>query len=342
MTLLECDAFPSGMEMFPAADDDAWTLIRRIIDGCDYYLLVIAGKYGSVDPSSGLSYTEMEYDYAVAASKPVMAFLYKDVDGLRADQCESTDEGREKYNNFRQKVQKAKHVKYWKSLDDLPGQVALSYTKFVRDYPATGWMRADQASSTESLKELLGAKARIEELEDALAKVNAAAPSGAEDLAQGSDEFEISYQVSAVYGDGYITVKQVAAWRSCRPTWDSLFATVAPSLLQEAEENVLREVLQSFLLLEYFSDNKAAIIEAATEKKFAVQSGEFSHWGTHISGDYFGTIMVQLSALGLIKQSERKRSGAYWTLTPLGEARTVQLRAIKKTGTISTPKAVTE
>jgi len=184
MTLLECDAFPSGMEMFPAADDDAWTLIRRIIDGCDYYLLVIAGKYGSVDPSSGLSYTEMEYDYAVAASKPVMAFLYKDVDGLRADQCESTDEGREKYNNFRQKVQKAKHVKYWKSLDDLPGQVALSYTKFVRDYPATGWMRADQASSTESLKELLGAKARIEELEDALAKVNAAAPSGAEDLAQ--------------------------------------------------------------------------------------------------------------------------------------------------------------
>ena len=45
MTLLECDAFPTGMEIFPATDD-AWTLIRRIIDGCDYYLLVIATTAG--------------------------------------------------------------------------------------------------------------------------------------------------------------------------------------------------------------------------------------------------------------------------------------------------------
>jgi hypothetical protein len=59
MTLLECDAFPTGMEIFPATDDDAWTLIRRIIDGCDYYLLVIAGKYGSVNETSSLSYTEI-------------------------------------------------------------------------------------------------------------------------------------------------------------------------------------------------------------------------------------------------------------------------------------------
>jgi hypothetical protein len=78
MTLLECDAFPTGMEIFPATDDDAWTLICRVIDECDYYLLVIAGKYGSVNPRTGLSYTEMEYDYAVAARKPVMAFLHGD------------------------------------------------------------------------------------------------------------------------------------------------------------------------------------------------------------------------------------------------------------------------
>ena len=52
------------MEIFPAANDDAWTLIRHVIDESDYYLLVIAGKYDSVDPGSGLSYTEMEYDCA--------------------------------------------------------------------------------------------------------------------------------------------------------------------------------------------------------------------------------------------------------------------------------------
>ena len=68
---------PDRHRDLPATNEDAWTLIRRVIDGCDYYLLVIAGKYGSVNSTSGLSYTEMEYDYAVSAGKPVMAFLQR-------------------------------------------------------------------------------------------------------------------------------------------------------------------------------------------------------------------------------------------------------------------------
>jgi Domain of unknown function (DUF4062) len=74
--LLQMDAFPAGMELFPAADDDAWTLIKRVIDASDYYLLVVGGKYGSVDPKTELSYTEREYDYAIEKGKPVMAFLH--------------------------------------------------------------------------------------------------------------------------------------------------------------------------------------------------------------------------------------------------------------------------
>src|ERR1700683_1236401 len=76
--LLQLNAFPSGMELFPAADDDAWTLIKRVIDEADYYLLIVAGKYGSVDPADGLSYTQKEYEYAVSKGKPVMAFLHAD------------------------------------------------------------------------------------------------------------------------------------------------------------------------------------------------------------------------------------------------------------------------
>jgi hypothetical protein len=42
--LLELDCIPSGMELFPATDEDAWSLIKEVIDGCDYYILVIGGK----------------------------------------------------------------------------------------------------------------------------------------------------------------------------------------------------------------------------------------------------------------------------------------------------------
>jgi hypothetical protein len=66
--LLELDCIPSGMELFPAANDDQWTLIKRVIDDCDYYIVVVAGRYGSVS-EDGLSYTEKEYRYALEKSR---------------------------------------------------------------------------------------------------------------------------------------------------------------------------------------------------------------------------------------------------------------------------------
>lgn len=63
--LLEMDCLPAGMEMFPAANDDQWTLIQQVIDESDYYVVIVGGRYGSVAPD-GISYTEKEYDYAVS------------------------------------------------------------------------------------------------------------------------------------------------------------------------------------------------------------------------------------------------------------------------------------
>ena len=64
--LMEMDCIPAGMELFPAADEEQWEFIKRVIDDCDYYLLIIGGRYGSTT-ADGVSYTEREYDYAVAS-----------------------------------------------------------------------------------------------------------------------------------------------------------------------------------------------------------------------------------------------------------------------------------
>jgi hypothetical protein len=75
-TLLNMDAMLAGMELFPAADDDASTLIQQVIQEGDYYLLVVGGRYSAIDDASNASYTEKEFDYAVSLKKPVMAFLH--------------------------------------------------------------------------------------------------------------------------------------------------------------------------------------------------------------------------------------------------------------------------
>ena len=43
------------MELFPAASEEELSFIKRVIDDCDYYLLIVAGGYGSTG-ADGISY----------------------------------------------------------------------------------------------------------------------------------------------------------------------------------------------------------------------------------------------------------------------------------------------
>lgn len=69
--VLEMNHMPAGMELFPASDLSQWELIKTVINDSDYYLVIVGGRYGSVHPQTGLSFTEMEYDYPVSTSVPV-------------------------------------------------------------------------------------------------------------------------------------------------------------------------------------------------------------------------------------------------------------------------------
>ena len=55
--LLKLDLIPCGMELFPASNESQWSLIKRVIDDCDYYILILAGRYGSINKKKGISYT---------------------------------------------------------------------------------------------------------------------------------------------------------------------------------------------------------------------------------------------------------------------------------------------
>ena len=80
-TIMSLDCIPAGMELFPAMDEEQFEFIKRIIDDCDYYILIIGARYGSMD-ENGVSYTEKEYKYAISKNIPVMAFLHDDISSL--------------------------------------------------------------------------------------------------------------------------------------------------------------------------------------------------------------------------------------------------------------------
>lgn len=47
------NCFPVGMEYFNASDSSQWEVIKSLIRECDYYVLIVAGRYGSIEEESG-------------------------------------------------------------------------------------------------------------------------------------------------------------------------------------------------------------------------------------------------------------------------------------------------
>lgn len=74
--ILEMGHIPVGMEMFSAGDEQQWQLIARQIEATDYYVVIVAHRYGSMD--GAISYTEKEYDYATRLGVPSLGFIIKD------------------------------------------------------------------------------------------------------------------------------------------------------------------------------------------------------------------------------------------------------------------------
>lgn len=167
--------FPVQMESFPAADEDQFEFIKSLIDKCDYYILIIAGRYGTV-AEDGLSYTEKEYQYAVSIGVPVLVMLHSDRGSLSVDKSETSVNGRKHLERFINEASSGRLRKDWKTPEGLKLAVreALDHAKQTR--PAKGWVRGDQISSRETLEELNTVRKENAEYRKALGEVDFIVP----------------------------------------------------------------------------------------------------------------------------------------------------------------------
>ena len=124
------------MEAFPAADATPWDLIKTIIAESDYYVLIVGGKYGSTGPD-GISYTEMEFNFAEELKKPILAFVHGEPDQIPAGKTELAPEAREKLHSFRERVSQ-RICKSWTNKENLKAAVLLAVVHAIRTSPAFG------------------------------------------------------------------------------------------------------------------------------------------------------------------------------------------------------------
>ena len=149
--VLEIGDIPVGMEMFSAADEAQWKLIQRQIKQSDYYVVIVAHRYGST--VDGVSYTEKEYDYAAELGVPVLGFVIDSEADWPPKYIDIDPEARQRLDAFKAKV-KSRMVSFWANADSLAGRVLAALGKQKILSPQPGWVRADNFPGPEVMSEL--------------------------------------------------------------------------------------------------------------------------------------------------------------------------------------------
>src|SRR5438270_5561965 len=119
--ILSVGHIPAGMELFAAGDESQMEVIKQWIDESDVYLLILGGRYGSIELKTGKSYTQLEYEYALEKGKPLFACILNEKalePRVKTKGMDMIDKHRKELDLFRKLVQ-SKIVEFWDDSKDI-------------------------------------------------------------------------------------------------------------------------------------------------------------------------------------------------------------------------------
>lgn len=152
--ILKAGHIPAGMELFTAGDRSQMETIKRWIDESDIYMLILGGRYGSIEPATSLSYTELEYDYAAEKGMPLFAVVITE-DALDKKVKTHGIEFIERVQpaaltEFRKKVL-ANISSFFDDAKDIKLAVHETIGDFAGRYEFSGWVKGTQIVDTAPL-----------------------------------------------------------------------------------------------------------------------------------------------------------------------------------------------
>jgi len=141
--ILTAGHIPAGMELFTAGDESQMNVIKHWIDESDVYLLILGGRYGSLEPATKKSYIHLEYEYAIETGKPSFAVVIDEsVMEARVKQFGTAvieTENSQKLREFRTLVL-SKLVKFWQDPRDIKLAILETLSEFERRPDLVGWI----------------------------------------------------------------------------------------------------------------------------------------------------------------------------------------------------------
>ncbi len=172
------------MELFAASNDEQFEYIKKIIDTCDYYVLIVAARYGTINLSTGKSFTEQEYDYAVSKGIPILSFFHSNPYNLPYDKRQ--DDKKELLEHFRKKASTSRVCKMWSNLAELTTSVVISLNEQVIENPQKGWIRNNSKNLSINERNINQLDEENKDLKDQIKKLQ-------------TEVFELSLKLKSLY-----------------------------------------------------------------------------------------------------------------------------------------------
>lgn len=147
---------PAGMELFTAGDQSQMEVIQRWIDESDVFLLILGGRYGTIEPKSQKSYIQIEYEYACLKDKSLFAVVITE-DGIdrkvkKLKRKAIEQEHPDQLKSFRDIV-RTKIVREWTDIKDIKLAIVEKLSELNKREDLIGWIPGSQAVNSGALVE---------------------------------------------------------------------------------------------------------------------------------------------------------------------------------------------
>lgn len=317
--ILEMGHIPVGMEMFSAADEEQWNIIKKQIDQSDYYIVVTAHCYGTCD-DAGLSYTEKEYDYAVSVGIPTLGFVLDDSVTWPKEKSDVEKTAIKRLKAFKEKI-KLKPVSFWKNGEDLYGRCSIALMKGFNAYPREGWVRASEVQDTATAKEIVRLSSENAELRSRIKFFEE----------KENEEGQLIHVMNTLRDNK----RRLSFWKRSSTDWElgkevtlyQIFETLAPEMQVEFALTHIAQFIATNVNHVEFSELRNTWPSPRNEVR---------------------TILADFAALGCVEPSKRRKpisdKDEYWALSEFGlqllaEMRRRRLNKIESLSKIYTPPA---
>lgn len=301
--LLMADCIPAGMEAFVASDVEQFEVIKKVIELCDYYILIIGKRYGSINEQTGLSYTEMEYEYAKELGIPVLVFALDESVEVSEDKKEKDPKKIAALDSFRQKALTNRLATIWKTQDELTGAVAVSIMRATKQIQRPGWQRATDYDEASLRREIM----KLQKERDKFAA----------DLNAAKKQIISLTTVSDVAYEDYSVVIEYRRQNPNKTYTNGKIEKMLPELFKIIATEMMGVAL-----------TERGIDATLRENLFLRESHNYRFLDTQL----IKKILNQLKALNLVYSSwNEAQTVIYWGLTTKGELERNKMILVRKT-----------